>query len=77
MSNEKKTIKLFNNIKKTNSIDILINNGGGPIPGNYLSFDHLDWQKAYDELMDFGDNYPTRRKEEAKLLFEYLKKNKK
>jgi len=35
------------------------------------------WQKAYDELMDFGDFYPTRRKEEAKLLFEYLKKNKK
>jgi len=35
------------------------------------------WQKAYDELMDFGDRYPTRRKEEAKLLFEYLKKNKK
>jgi hypothetical protein len=27
--------------------------------------------------MDFGDFYPTRRKEEAKLLFEYLKKNKK
>jgi len=29
LSNEKKTIKLFNNIKKTNSIDILINNFGG------------------------------------------------
>jgi len=27
--------------------------------------------------MDFEDNYSTRRKEEAKLLFEYLKKNKK
>jgi len=36
-----------------------------------------DWQGVYDELMDFGDFYPTRRKEEAKLLFEYLKKNKK
>jgi hypothetical protein len=36
-----------------------------------------DWQGVYDELMDFGDRYPTRRKEEAKLLFEYLKKNKK
>ena len=35
------------------------------------------WQKAYNELMDFEDNYSTRRKEEAKLLFEYLKKNKK
>ena len=29
LSDEKKTIKLFNNIKKTNSIDILINNFGG------------------------------------------------
>ncbi len=36
-----------------------------------------DWQGVYDELVDFGDRYPTRRKEEAKLLFEYLKKNKK
>ena len=36
-----------------------------------------DWQGVYDELMDFGDFYPTRRKEEAKLLFKYLKKNKK
>jgi hypothetical protein len=27
--------------------------------------------------MDFKDNYPTRRKEEAKLLFIYLEKNKK
>ena len=32
------------------------------------------WQKAYDELMDFGDNYTTRRKEEAKLLLKYLQK---
>ena len=29
LSDEKKTIKLFNNIKKNNSIDILINNFGG------------------------------------------------
>ena len=36
-----------------------------------------EWQKAYEELMDFKDNYPTRRKEEAKLLFIYLEKNKK
>ena len=32
-----------------------------------------EWQKAYDELMDFKDRYPTRRKEEAKLLLKYLK----
>jgi len=32
-----------------------------------------EWQKAYDELMDFGDRYTTRRKEEAKLLLKYLK----
>jgi len=43
----------------------------------YVTSKPPQWQKAYDELMDFGDNYPTRRKEEAKLLFEYLKKNKK
>ena len=43
----------------------------------YVTSKPPQWQKAYDELMDFGDNYPTRRKEEAKLLFKYLKKNKK
>jgi hypothetical protein len=32
-----------------------------------------EWQKAYNELMDFGDRYTTRRKEEAKLLLKYLK----
>ena len=32
-----------------------------------------EWQKAYDELIDFGDRYTTRRKEEAKLLLKYLK----
>jgi len=35
-----------------------------------------EWQKAYDELMDFGDRYTTRRKEEAKLLLKYLKTTK-
>jgi hypothetical protein len=33
-----------------------------------------DWQGVYDELMDFKDNYPTRRKEEAAYLKKYLKK---
>ena len=27
-----------------------------------------NWDKAYNELMDFKDKYPTRRKSEAKLL---------
>lgn len=27
-----------------------------------------DWQKAYEELMDFGDEYETRRRKEAALL---------
>jgi len=33
-----------------------------------------DWQGVYDELMDFKDNYPTRRKEEAAYLKKYLEK---
>lgn len=28
-----------------------------------------NWDKAYNELMDFKDKYPTRRKSEADLLF--------
>ncbi len=51
------TIKKIN--EEVGSIDILINNGGGPIPGNYLSFDHLDWQKAYDEILYAPINYIT------------------
>ena len=51
------TIKKIND--EVGSIDILINNGGGPIPGNYLSFDHLDWQKAYDEILYAPINYIT------------------
>ena len=31
-----------------------------------------DWQGVYDELIDFKDNYPTRRKKEAAYLKKYL-----
>ena len=33
-----------------------------------------DWQGVYDELMDFKDKYPTRRKKEAAYLKKYLEK---
>ena len=52
-----KTIKKIND--EFGPIDILVNNGGGPIPGNYLSFDHLDWQKAYDEILYAPINFIT------------------
>lgn len=31
-----------------------------------------DWQAMYNNLMDFEDIYPTRRKKEAKLIKEIL-----
>ena len=34
-----------------------------------------DWQGVYEELMDFKDNYPTRRKKEAAYLKKYLDNN--
>ena len=34
-----------------------------------------DWQGVYEELIDFGDNYPTRRKKEAAYLKKYLDNN--
>ena len=34
-----------------------------------------DWQSVYDELMDFKDNYPTRREKEAAYLKKYLDNN--
>jgi len=34
-----------------------------------------DWQGVYKELMDFKDNYPTRRKKEAAYLKKYLDNN--
>ena len=33
-----------------------------------------DWQGVYNELIDFKDNYPTRRKSEAKYLKQFLDK---
>jgi len=46
--------------------------------GKQMNFYRLalkgDWQGVYNELMDFKDRYPTRRKEEAKLLLKYLKR---
>lgn len=41
------------------SIDILINNGGGPNPGNYLSFGYSDWIKAFDDILYAPINYIT------------------
>ncbi len=34
-----------------------------------------DWQGVYEELIDFGDNYTTRRKKEAAYLKKYLDNN--
>jgi len=34
-----------------------------------------DWQGVYEELINFGDNYPTRRKKEAAYLKKYLDNN--
>jgi hypothetical protein len=34
-----------------------------------------DWQGVYEELMNFNDNYPTRRKKEAAYLKKYLDNN--
>ena len=33
-----------------------------------------EWKNAYRELMNFGDRYSSRRKEEAKLLLKFLNK---
>lgn len=34
-----------------------------------------DWQGVIDELNDFGDNFPTRRKKEAAMLEREMKNN--
>ena len=34
-----------------------------------------DWQGVYNVLMDFEDNYPTRREKEAAYLKKYLDNN--
>jgi len=34
-----------------------------------------DWQGVYEELLDFGDRYGSRRKEEAAYLKKYLDNN--
>ncbi|MBH68966.1 MAG: 3-oxoacyl-ACP reductase [Rhodospirillaceae bacterium] len=41
-------------LKEAGSVDILINNAGGPPPGNYKDWDRDDWIKAIDANMLTG-----------------------
>ena len=36
------------------------------------AFSNAMWRTAYNELLSFGDAYPTRRKQEAKLIQNYI-----
>ena len=41
-----KTVK-----KEFGSIDILVNNCGGPIPGLFSSLEEIDWNQAYEQVL--------------------------
>lgn len=46
-------------------------NLGSATPGFWGQATAGDWGGAYENLMDFGDKYPTRRKKEAALLSQH------
>lgn len=38
-------------VKEYGSLDILVNNCGGPVPGYFLDLDERDWDHAYEQVL--------------------------
>ena len=56
-------------LAKFRRIDILVNNSGGPQPGEFMEFTDKDWDKAYESLL----LYVVRM---CRLVIPHMKKNK-
>ena len=70
LSLEKDIDTLFNKAKEElNTIDILINNNGGPPPSNFEDLTDEDWQKAFNSTMMSAIRL-------SKLVLPDMKKNK-
>lgn len=70
MSIANDNIRLVNEtIKRFGRIDILINNSGGPAPGNYKAFNDTDWEKAFQSVLMYTIRLST-------LVIPHMEKNK-